>query len=48
MPLTLPATRQLGYGTNNSANNPTPRLVEAMKVRSVGGWVVLPYMGRKG
>lgn len=24
---------QLGYGTHNSANNPTPRLVDAMKVR---------------
>ncbi|GFR40067.1 hypothetical protein Agub_g610, partial [Astrephomene gubernaculifera] len=28
---------QLGYGTSNSANNPTPRLVEAMKVRAGGG-----------
>ncbi|PNH00658.1 E3 ubiquitin-protein ligase [Tetrabaena socialis] len=26
---------QLGYGTNNSANNPTPRLVEAMKGKAL-------------
>ena len=27
---------QLGYGTSDSASNATPRLVEAMKVRSQG------------
>ncbi|EFJ52323.1 hypothetical protein VOLCADRAFT_102981 [Volvox carteri f. nagariensis] len=28
---------QLGYGTNNSANNPTPRVVEAMKGKVLVG-----------